>query len=74
MKIFNFGRLRTLRKQKHMTQEEAGTLLGCCGATISNWELGITCISVNDLLKISEIYRDDNFFDFFVERICDYHD
>lgn len=74
MKIFNFGRLRFLRKQHHMTQEQVATLLGCRGATISNWELGLTCISVNDLLKISEIYNDDNFSDFFVERICDYHD
>ena len=71
MRIFNFGRLRSLRNKKHMTQSQVGTLLGCQGATISNWELGLTCISVNDLLKISEIYNDNNFSDFFVERICD---
>ena len=73
MKIFNFGRLRTLRKQNHMTQAQVGTLLGCSGATVSNWELGLTCISVNDLLKLSELYHDDNFSDFFVENICDEH-
>ena len=73
MKIFNFGRLRTLRKQNHMTQSQVGALLGCSGTTVSNWERGLTCISVNDLLKLSEIYHDDNFSDFFVESICDEH-
>ena len=73
MKIFNFGRLRTLRKQNHMTQAQVGTLLGCSGATVSNWELGLTRISVNDLLKLSDIYHDDNFSEFFVESICDEH-
>ena len=66
---FDFGRLRTLRKNNHLTQKEAGRLIGCTGPTLGRWERGEIPITVEDLARIAEIYKARDFQSFFAERI-----
>lgn len=66
---FDFGRLRQLRREKHLTQSEAGKLIGCTKTTLGRWERGEVPITVEDLLRASKIYSDTNFQLFFVERL-----
>ena len=69
MLMFDFDRLRRLRKQRYMTQQEAGALLGYSAATIGRYERGDVEIPVAELVRIANVYGDKNVQNFFVERI-----
>lgn len=71
MILFDFDRLRRLRKQKHLTQNDAGNLFGYAGDTVGRYERGDIPISVTELIRFSEVYGDKHFHNFFVERIGD---
>lgn len=71
MILFDFDRLRRLRKRQGLTQNGAGKLLGYAGATIGRYERGDIPISVIELIRISKVYGDKHFHNFFVERIGD---
>ncbi|WP_069649669.1 helix-turn-helix domain-containing protein [Caloranaerobacter ferrireducens] len=52
-----FGfRLKTLRKEKQLTQEEVAKLLNVHKGTISNWENGYRFPEEKTLLKMAEIF------------------
>ena len=69
MLMFDFDRLRRLRKQRYLTQQEAGALLGYSAATIGRYERGDVEIPVAELVRIANVYGDKNIQNFFVERI-----
>lgn len=71
MILFDFDRLRRLRKQKRLTQNGAGKLLGYSEATIGRYERGDIQITVTELIRVANIYGDTHFNNFFVERIGD---
>ena len=53
-----FGiKLSKLRKERKLTQEELGELLGINGKSVSKWERGITMPSVENILKICVLFR-----------------
>lgn len=66
---FDFSKLRELRKDNHLTQKAAGKLVGCTGPTVGRWERGEISITVEDLVKIADIYKVNDFSSFFAERL-----
>ena len=48
--------LRTLRKEKNLTQEQLAEQLGVSGRTISRWETGSNMPDISLLAAIAEIY------------------
>lgn len=46
-----------LRKDRQLTQEELGELLGINGKSVSKWERGITNPSIETILKICTLFR-----------------
>ena len=71
MILFDFDRLRRLRKRQGLTQNGAGKLLGYAGATVGRYERGDIQITVTELIRVANIYGDKNFKNFFVERVGD---
>ena len=58
MKAIDFGkRLKELRKQKNLRQEELADLLGCTNTTISKWENNVGMPDLYYLKRISEIFN-----------------
>lgn len=52
-----FGeKLKRLRKEKNLTQEELGKELYVSRATVSSWEVGRTYPDVTTLIKISDLF------------------
>lgn len=49
--------IRTLRKNKNMTQEELGNLLNVKNNTVSGYEKGLVYPSIEALLKLAEIFK-----------------
>ena len=45
-----------LRKEKNMTQQELGDLLGISGKSISKWERGINCPDISILNEVAGIF------------------
>ena len=45
-----------LRKDKNMTQQELGDLLGINGKSVSKWERGINCPYISILSEIAKIF------------------
>ena len=66
---FDFYRLKTLRKEKHLPQSDLGKLLGCSGANIGRWERGDTSIPAEYFAKFISTVGDNNISKFFYERI-----
>ena len=66
---FNFYRLKTLRKEKHLSQAELSKLLGCSSANISRWERGNLPISTEHLTRFMSAVGDNDISQFFYERI-----
>lgn len=48
--------LTSLRKEKHLTQQELAALIGYSDKSISKWELGKAIPSVDILLKFAQFY------------------
>ena len=69
MWVFDFDRLRQLRKQRKMHQKDVGEQLGCTAASISKIELGETAVTAEDLARLANIYGDKNLADFFVQKM-----
>lgn len=53
--ISNF--LKELRKEKELTQEQLGEMIGVTNKTISRWENGNYMPPIDCLKKLSEIYK-----------------
>ena len=68
MFIFDFGRLRTLRRKRKLTQRELGNLIGYSGPNIGRWENGEVAITADALARISTALGETNFQEFFVRR------
>lgn len=66
MILFDFGRLREMRKRNLMSQQEAAERMHCTASCISRWELGKTPITADDLAALIEVYNDENWQDYFV--------
>lgn len=49
-------RLKTLRKDKKLTQAEAAELFGVSRTCYSSWELGQSCPPLNDLFSLCEFF------------------
>ncbi|WP_195543648.1 helix-turn-helix domain-containing protein [Massiliimalia timonensis] len=58
--------LAELRKDKGLTQKEVAEIIGVSPATISNYEIGIIYPSVENLIKLAELF--DVNCDFLLER------
>ena len=54
-----------LRKERNMTQQDLGDLLGINGKSVSKWERGINCPDISILKEIAGI------FDISVEELLD---
>lgn len=50
-------RLRELRQENNYTQNEIAELLSCTQVTYSHYEIGKRCISVQNLVKLAQIYN-----------------
>ncbi len=50
-------RLKKLREEKGLTQQEAGNLLGFSRATLANWEIERTEPDIKALEKLSKFYN-----------------
>ena len=48
--------LKTLRKEKNLTQEQAAEQLGVSNRTVSRWETGTNMPDISLLLEIAELY------------------
>ncbi len=48
--------LKTLRKEKNLTQEQAAEQLGVSNRTVSRWETGTNMPDIGLLLEIAELY------------------
>lgn len=66
---FNFYRLKTLRKEKHLSQKELGKLLGCSSSNIGRWERGEVAPTTEYLTKFIATVGGNNISKFFYERI-----
>lgn len=49
-------RLKTLRKEKKLTQAEAAELFGVSRTCYSSWELGQSCPPLDDLFSLCEFF------------------
>lgn len=49
-------KLKTLRKGRKLTQEQAAELLGITRATVSNYEVGRRAPHISELKRIGEFY------------------
>ena len=56
-KIGNF--LKALRREKGITQEQLGEMLGVSGRTVSRWETGVNMPDLGVLIELSEYYETD---------------
>lgn len=57
------GKLKTLRKSRHISQEELGQILGVSRATIGSWESARRNISIRHLEQICDFFKVDiNYF------------
>lgn len=54
IKIATF--LKTLRKEKNLTQEQLAEKLGVSNRTVSRWETGTNMPDISLLLEIAELY------------------
>ncbi|MDE6275051.1 MAG: helix-turn-helix transcriptional regulator [Clostridia bacterium] len=65
MSEYNVGiTIRTLRKNKKMTQAELGKVLGYSARTVSDWENGCTepnIVAIKTLVRFFEISYDEFF-------------
>lgn len=59
-------RLRELRNQSGLTQNEIANKLGVSGQTILNWENGIYEPKINQLIQLADLF--DVTVDYLVER------
>lgn len=50
-------RLRTLRLEQELTQQELGNLLGVTPQAVSKWETGLAAPDIALLPKISRLYK-----------------
>ena len=48
--------LKTLRKEKNLTQEQAAEQLGVSNRTVSRWETGTNMPDISLLVEIAELY------------------
>lgn len=56
--VYDFGaRLKELRKNKHLSQSEAGKRLGVTRSTISAYERNVKTPSVDILVQIAVLYN-----------------
>ena len=69
MLTFNFEILRNQRRQRGLTQEQWGELLGVTGATVGNWERGDSYPDAQELSRIVSICGVDDVNTYFVERV-----
>ena len=49
--------LQSLRRDRRLTQEQLGAILGVTGKTVSRWETGAYLPPVDMLLALSELYQ-----------------
>lgn len=49
--------IEAARVNKHLTQEEAGAMLGVSRVTISNWESGKSLPSLKNVKRLSDLYE-----------------
>ena len=49
--------LKTLRKEKNLTQEQFAEQLGVSGRTVSRWETGTNMPDISLLVEIAEFYN-----------------
>ena len=61
-------RLKKLREEQNLTQEELGKVIGVKKGAVSYYENGINRISVEDLAKLAEKYNKS--MDYFVGHDC----
>lgn len=50
-------KLQTLRKQKGMTQESLAEKLGITRQAVANWEMGISCPDLENLIQLSDLFH-----------------
>lgn len=57
------GKLKDLRKARHISQEDLGAIMGVSRATIGSWESGRRNISIKHLERICDYFNlDINYF------------
>lgn len=71
MLSFNFELLRNQRRQRGLTQEQWGEILGVTGATVGNWERAVSFPSVQDLTKVAAVCGVSDINKYFYERISE---
>ena len=70
-KLFIGQNIKYLRKQKKITQDTLGDLIGVKKATVSTYEIGRNYPSVEALLKLVELFE-INMEDFFYKDLSKY--
>ena len=74
MLSFNFEILRNQRRQRGLTQEQLGKLLGVTGATVGNWERGDSYPDAKELSNIATVCGVNDINIYFYERLGDTYD
>lgn len=69
MYVFDYGRLRRLRKRAKMSQKEVADYLHCSPPVISKVELGEVAVTAERLAELATVYGDDEPQKFFVRTI-----
>lgn len=62
-----FVRIRNLREDADLTQENVASLLNCSRSTYSRYEKGNRMINIHDLIKLANFY--DVSLDYLVGRV-----
>lgn len=57
VKLIVSQRIKTLRIEQNLTQQEMSDLLGCTQVCYSHYEMGDRSISIFTLIKIAKIHR-----------------
>ena len=71
---FNFEFLRNQRRQRGLTQEQLGKLLGVTGATVGNWERGDSYPDAKELSNIATVFGVNDVNIYFYERLGNTYD
>ncbi|HEX3018183.1 MAG TPA: helix-turn-helix transcriptional regulator [Caproicibacter sp.] len=68
-------KLQTLRKQKGMTQESLAEKLGITRQAVANWEMGLSCPDLENLIQLSDLFHIslDDFVRDREQEICSNH-
>ena len=65
---FDYDELRRLRKENYLRQCDVGKMMHCSTSNICKWESRQLKLTIDDFVRLSEIYGVRDFNRFFIDR------